>query len=89
MKFLFNEKVINQGYLHRIEADLQWRISVSKGELVSDETLEERMEVINNHRLLLDKVVCFIEELWEQNIELFKNEKERQQRTEQLQSRDI
>jgi len=89
MKYLFNEKVITQGYVASIQSDLEWRISVSKGELTSDETLKERMEIIKHHILLLNKIECFIEELWNQNTEYKKDENERLQRTERLQDEDI
>ena len=89
MRYLFNEKVITQGYILSIQSDLEWRISVSKKEIISDETLKEKMEIINNHVLLLNKIECFIEELCEQNTKYKQDESERLQRTERLQAKDL
>lgn len=77
MKFLFEEKVITQGYLTHIQCDLEWRIDVSKGTFKSDETLGDRMKIINHHIRLLKLADEFIEQLWEQNTKLRKDAENR------------
>lgn len=89
MKFLFNEKVNYQHLLMLIENDLSWRISVIKGELEHNETKEEKIQALEANIKRSENVRCFIEELCEQNANFFKDEKERQQRTERLQGEDL
>lgn len=83
MKYHFNEKVINQGYLDSIQGDLEYRLEIYDAKLTTEETPEERRKTIENHILVLKTVKIWFEELWTDYIEMDKQLKALQHEKEQ------
>lgn len=75
--FTFDEKITNLGFLEGVLGDLEVRLESYRAEIKMEETLEERIEMIETHIRGLSHVINWHHDLWDQYARLVKKENEK------------
>lgn len=77
LTFAFEEKLTNLGFLESVIGDLEVRLDCYHEDIKSEESLEQRIETMENHVKVLRHVVNWHHDLWDRYALLVKKENEK------------